>query len=96
MRDGLIMREHVVTEIEMYDCQDVMKILGCKQSTAYRVIRQLREELEDGGFMSPIHGKIQKNYFDKRFGLQERSINGNSNGVQLICNSQHDHLFDFI
>lgn len=69
MRDGLIMQEHVVTEIEMYDCQDVMKILGCKQSTAYRVIKQLRKELEDSGYMSPIAGKIQKSYFDKRFGF---------------------------
>lgn len=89
------MQEQMVTEIEMYDCQDVMKMLGCKQSTAYRVIRQLRKELEDGGFMSPIHGKIQKNYFDKRFGLQERSINGNSNSIYTLCISQYDHLFHF-
>lgn len=69
MRDGSIMQEHAVTEIEMYDCKDVMKMLGCKQSTAYRVIRQLRKELEDMGCMSPLHGKIQKSYFDKRFGI---------------------------
>jgi hypothetical protein len=53
----------------MYDCQDVMKMLGCKQTTAYRVIKQLRKELEDNGYMSPIAGKIQKSYFDKRFGF---------------------------
>ena len=43
------MQEQMVTEIEMYDCQDVMKMLGCKQTTAYRVIKQLRKELEDSG-----------------------------------------------
>ena len=63
------MQEQMVTEIEMYDCQDVMKMLGCKQTTAYRVIKHLRKELEDSGYMSPIAGKIQKSYFDKRFGF---------------------------
>ena len=63
------MQEQMVTEIEMYDCQDVMKMLVCKQTTSYRVIKQLRKELEDNGYMSPIAGKIQKSYFDKRFGF---------------------------
>ena len=69
MRDGLIMQEHVVTEIEMYDCQDVMKILGCKQSTAYRVIRQLRKELDlCRQFMEKSRRIISINVLDFRKG----------------------------
>ncbi len=45
---------------------DVAEILEISTSKAYKIIRQLNNELEEKGFIT-IHGKISKPYFESRF-----------------------------
>lgn len=50
-----------------YNVNDVKKILDCADSYAYKVIRELREEMANKGYILPPAGKISKAYFDERF-----------------------------
>lgn len=53
--------------IEVYTVKDVMTMLDCSRTYAYSVIKKLRKEIEDLGYMNIVPaGKIQKSYFDKR------------------------------
>lgn len=49
-----------------YGVDDVMRLLGCKQSYAYKVIRELRDEMAEKGYVLPPAGKISKAYFNER------------------------------
>ena len=49
-----------------YDKEDVKRILECADSYAYKVIRELRDEMADKGYILPPAGKISKAYFDER------------------------------
>lgn len=46
---------------------DVMELLRCSKSRAYRVIADLNHELEKKGFLF-IRGRISRKYFEERFG----------------------------
>lgn len=53
--------------IEVYDVNDIMAMLDCSKSYAYGIIKKLREEIEQKGYLNIVPaGKIQKSYFDKR------------------------------
>ena len=45
-----------------YKAEDVMKILGVKQSKAYNIIKKLNDELKEKGFLT-VAGRIPKKYF---------------------------------
>jgi hypothetical protein len=49
-----------------YTVQDVMNILGVKQSKAYREIRKLNNELKADGYIT-IAGKVPAKKFNERF-----------------------------
>lgn len=49
-----------------YDKEDVKRILECADSYAYKVIRELRDEMADKGYILPPAGKMYKAYFDER------------------------------
>lgn len=49
-----------------YNVNDVKRILECADSHAYKVIRELREEMAKKGYILPPAGKISKAYFDER------------------------------
>lgn len=51
-----------------YTAEDVMVLLGVKQSKAYSVIRKLREELISSGNLIEEYpvGRIPKSYFNTR------------------------------
>lgn len=51
----------------MYGVEDVMLMLDCSRSYAYNIIKTLRKELEDKGYMPGPAGKVRKSYFDERF-----------------------------
>lgn len=54
-------------KIEVYNVKDVMIMLDCSRTYAYGVIKKLRKELEDLGYINAVpSGKIQKSYFNKR------------------------------
>lgn len=53
-----------------YKAEDVMKILGVKQSKAYNIIKKLNDELKEKGFLT-VAGRVPKKYFLKRCGVSE-------------------------
>ena len=42
-----------------------MEVLGVSQAYAYKLIRQLNEELQDKGFVT-IRGRVSRKYFEER------------------------------
>lgn len=52
---------------------EVMEYLGCKENKAYELIRKLREELIDGGKLTPAYpvGKVPRKYFFERCMIEE-------------------------
>ncbi len=45
--------------------EDVTEILHVSQSTAYRIIRQMNDELKSKGMIT-VAGKISKRYFEEK------------------------------
>lgn len=48
-----------------YTVEDVKEIMGVAQTKAYRIIKQLNEELEQKGYIT-VAGKVSKKYFNER------------------------------
>ncbi|MFQ9514368.1 MAG: AlpA family phage regulatory protein [Eubacterium sp.] len=46
--------------------EDVMQILGISKSAAYKIMRQMNDELVKKGY-AVIRGKISRKYFEERF-----------------------------
>lgn len=63
--------EEMVVQSEVtsayYSVKDVMVILGCKQTKAQDVIRQLNDEMVSQGYMRYPKGKVSRKYFNERF-----------------------------
>jgi len=53
--------------VSYYTVQDVMKILGCKQTKAQEIIRNLNDEMVEQGYMRYPKGKVSRKYFNERF-----------------------------
>jgi len=53
--------------VSYYTVQDVMKILGCKQTKAQEIIRNLNDEMVKQGYMRYPKGKVSRKYFNERF-----------------------------
>lgn len=54
-----------------YFCaEDVMQILGVKQSKAYNIIKKLNDELKEKGFLT-VAGRVPRKYFLERCGVSE-------------------------
>lgn len=51
-----------------YAAKDIMDILQCSRTMAYKTIRELNSELTEQGYMIR-RGLINKSYFQKRFGI---------------------------
>ena len=56
----------MLKKVGFYTVQDVMNILGVKQSKAYREIRKLNNELKADGYIT-IAGKVPVKKFNERF-----------------------------
>ena len=54
-----------------YTVEDVMNLLGVKQSKAYDIMRSLRKELIASGQLIEDYpaGRVPKRYFDSRCGI---------------------------
>ncbi len=57
-------------EQKFYSASDLMTMLNCKKSKAYRLIRKLNDELEEKGIKT-IQGRILKSYFDQLYGIEK-------------------------
>lgn len=55
---------------EFLNCQDLMTILGFKESKCRMIIRALNAELEKNGYFT-ARGRVPAVYFRERFGLPE-------------------------
>lgn len=51
-----------VEEKYFYSVSDVKKVMGCSDATAYRIIRQLNNELKTKGKLT-MQGKVNRKYF---------------------------------
>ena len=56
-------------ESKYYKVTDVMALLECSRSFAYKVIREANKELKAKGYVV-MDGRIPKSYLDKRLGLE--------------------------
>lgn len=55
-------------ESKYYKATDVMEMLECSETYAYKIISQLNEELKAEGYII-IRGKIPKTYLEKKLCL---------------------------
>lgn len=57
-----------MVEKMFYFAEDIMKILNCKKTKAYQIIRKLNRELEAKGYLVDT-GRVNIKYFKERFGI---------------------------
>lgn len=55
-------------ESKYYKVTDVMALLECSESYAYKIIMQLNEELKAAGYIT-VRGKVPKTYLEKKLCL---------------------------
>lgn len=52
-----------------YKAADVMALLECSESFAYKIIKQLNTELAAAGYIT-VRGKVPKGYLEKKLCLE--------------------------
>mgnify|MGYP000915920181 CR=1 FL=1 len=55
-----------MTDKRFITSEEVARELDVSKSLAYKVVRQLNDELKSNGFMT-IAGKVNRNFFEKKF-----------------------------
>ncbi len=57
-----------------FTVNDVIEILGVSRSKAYKVIREMNDQLAEEGYLT-VAGKVPRNYFEKRwYGSREERM----------------------
>ena len=57
-----------------FTVNDVIEILGVSKSKAYKVIREMNDQLAEEGYLI-VAGKVPRNYFEKRwYGSREERM----------------------
>ena len=56
--------------------EEAAKELGISKSFAYKLIRQLNQELREKGFLT-ISGRVNKDYFQERLYTTQRGVTEN-------------------
>lgn len=59
-------------ESKILDVKQVAELCKVKIGKAYKLIRELNEELEEQGYIT-IRGRVNKDYLLKRLGIKEVS-----------------------
>ena len=54
------------TTNEMYGVKDIMALAKCKPSHAYKLIRDLNNELREQGYLIPKSGRVPAAYWHAR------------------------------
>lgn len=52
--------------LNYFDVADVQKLLGISSSKAYKIIRELNDELKEKGYIV-VMGRVPKRYFREKF-----------------------------
>jgi predicted DNA-binding transcriptional regulator AlpA len=60
-------------EKDFMRANDLAQILGCSKSTAYRLMRQIRKELDQQGLLT-LPGIVPRSYTLKRLGVNANVI----------------------
>lgn len=55
-----------MTNAVLIDAAEVAQILDVSKAFAYKVVRELNEELKNKGFIT-IAGKVSRKYFEEKF-----------------------------
>ena len=55
-----------MTNAVLIDAAEVAQILDVSKAFAYKVVRELNEELKNKGFIT-IAGKVRRKYFEEKF-----------------------------
>lgn len=55
-----------MTNTILIDAAEVAQILDVSKAFAYKVVRELNEELKNKGFIT-IAGKVSRKYFEEKF-----------------------------
>ncbi len=55
-----------MTNVVLIDAAEVAQILDVSKAFAYKVVRELNEELKNKGFIT-IAGKVSRKYFEEKF-----------------------------
>lgn len=64
-----------------YTVDDVIKMLGVSKSVAYRIIRELNEDLKASGYII-IAGRVPKKWLhDHYYGIGEMDVNINEKTI---------------
>lgn len=57
------------------DANEIVKVTGMSEGYAYKLIKQLNQELEQQGFIT-IRGRVSKKYFEERvYGVRKEDEN---------------------
>ncbi len=57
-----------------FTVNDVIEILGVSRSKAYKVIKEMNDQLAEEGYLT-VAGKVPRNYFEKRwYGSREERM----------------------
>ena len=57
-----------------FTVNDVIEILGVSRSKAYKVIREMNDQLAEEGYLT-VAGKVPRSYFEKRwYGSREERM----------------------
>lgn len=58
---------------EFYRAKDIMEILDISQASAYKVIKELNQELNKNGYYT-IRGKVSKDFFEEKYYYNPKKI----------------------
>ncbi len=72
MRKDKARQDFQTTPTMFYTAREVQILLGVKTDKAYRIIRQLREDLVNQGYAQYPAGKVPKRYFLKKYFMDEK------------------------
>lgn len=62
-------------DITFMDANEIVEVTGMSEGYAYKLIKQLNQELEQQGFIT-IRGRVSKKYFEERiYGVRKEDEN---------------------
>ena len=64
----------------LYGAEEVTKLLGVSRSRAYRIIREINQEMSSKGYLT-INGKVNGKYLVEKLGFPEDYLVKNNAGV---------------
>ncbi len=67
------MKSNKAKSREFYRAKDIMEILDISQTSAYKIIKELNQELNKNGYYT-IRGKVSKDFFEEKYYYNPKKI----------------------